>query len=265
VPPADHHTILRWSGNDLQPVDDAPGGALLAADSWLVEDGAVRGYDLHWERFGGWCAELEIGADVLAPLRAAVTAALPRSGRWFPRLDAIGSSGGRAGAAHVLLRLRPAAPAQPEARVLLPPHADLRGRPRWKGPDLALLLALRARAIAADADEILLCDGDGRLVEGALHSLLWWEDDVLCTTPEQRTLPGITRALLLAIALERGVALRVRSPLPEELTGRETWLVNAAHGIRAVTAWGPGPAAPAPRAAAWRDALGATARSLDGP
>jgi branched-subunit amino acid aminotransferase/4-amino-4-deoxychorismate lyase len=255
--------LLVWSGGELLPVGEAPVGALLAADSWLVDEGRVRGYDAHWERFGGWCADLRTAE--LDAFRAAVTAALPRAGRWFPRVDLVGSAGGRAGAA-LVLRLRPAPALMGSARVLLGSSGDPRGHPGRKGPDLPLLMALREHAVAAGAGELMLRDADGRLLEGALNSLLWWEEDALCTTPDERTLPSITRALLLGIARERGAEVRRRSPFPEQLAGREAWLANAAHGICVVTAWDPdGPPAGAPdRAESWRAALDATARHLDG-
>jgi branched-subunit amino acid aminotransferase/4-amino-4-deoxychorismate lyase len=259
-------TVALWSGGELRPVDEPAFGALLAADSWLVDEGRVRGYDAHWERFAGWCAELRVAREELGPFRAAVTASLPRTGRWFPRVDLAGGAAGRAGAAHLLLRLRPAQPLMSQARVLLAAPGDLRCHPRRKGPDLPLLLDLRAQAVAAGCDELAVRDAGGRLLEGALNSLLWWEDDVLCAAPDERTLPGITRALLLAIARERDVEVRRRLALPDELAGREAWLANAAHGICAVVAWEPrGPAAgPPERAASWRAALDATARHLDG-
>jgi branched-subunit amino acid aminotransferase/4-amino-4-deoxychorismate lyase len=152
-----------------------------------------------------------------------------------------------------------------EARVLLGEPGDLRCQPRVKGPDLSLLLGLRAGAVAAGADELVLRDGAGRLLEGALNSLLWWEGDALCTTPDERTLPSVTRELLLAIARERAVEVRRRSPRPAELAGCETWLANAADGICVVSAWAPDghEAGPAVRAADWRAALDATARHLD--
>jgi branched-subunit amino acid aminotransferase/4-amino-4-deoxychorismate lyase len=257
VQSADHHNVLRWSAGGLRPSGDDPAAALLAVDSWLVDDGAVRGYDLHWERFGGWCREL--GFPDLARFRAAVTAALPRSERWFPRVEAVEANG----SLELQLRLRPAAPLVRDAAVIVGAPGDARVRPRWKGPDLKLLLALRARAVAAGAGELLVCDGEGRLVEGAFTSLLWWEDGALWTTPGERTLPGVTRALLLAIAQARGVRRGVRSPLAAELLGCEAWLVNAAHGICVVTAWDGIAAAAAPRAARWQAALEEAARPLD--
>jgi branched-subunit amino acid aminotransferase/4-amino-4-deoxychorismate lyase len=263
VPTVDHHTVLRWSEHGLVALAEDPRGAVLVADSWLVADGAVRGYDAHWARFCGCCDELGLAPDLLARFRAAVSAALPRAGRWFPRIELAGSAGGRVGSSPDLrLRLRPAQPPASRARVIVAEPGDLRGHPRWKGPDIELLHELRAQAVAAGADELLLCDAGGRLLEGAFTSLLWWEGDALCTTPDERTLPGITRLLLLQIARERGTPTRVRAPLAHELADCETWLTNAAHGICVVGAWGPEPAAPAPRAADWRAALDRTARPL---
>jgi branched-subunit amino acid aminotransferase/4-amino-4-deoxychorismate lyase len=254
VPPAAVDQVLRWSEHGLREDSGTPAGALLAADSWLVESGAVRGYDAHWARFTGACAELGVAAEELGRFRAAVTGALPRTpGRWFPRVDLVGAEG----RCDLRLRLRPAPPAALEARVLVGAPGDPRTLPHRKGPDLERLGALRAQAVAAGADELLLCDDDGRLLEGALSSLMWWEGDVLCTTPAERTLPGITRALLLAIAQRAGTPVRVRLPRPDELAGCETWLTSALHGIRVVTGWGA-----APRAEHWRSALAALALAL---
>jgi branched-subunit amino acid aminotransferase/4-amino-4-deoxychorismate lyase len=162
--------------------------------------------------------------------------------------------------------VRPGGPSVPRARVMLGLPGDPRDQPRRKGPDLAALIALRERAVAAGVDELMLRDDDARLVEGALHSLLWWEEETLWTTPADRTLPGVTRALLLDIAADRGVPVRERSPLPCELTDREAWLTNAVHGIRVVTSWGEnGPAAgPDRHADAWRALLQRTAVAIGG-
>jgi branched-subunit amino acid aminotransferase/4-amino-4-deoxychorismate lyase len=257
VAPADDETVLRWSGGELRSLAAERPVALLAADSWLVDDGAVRGYDAHWERFAGWTDALGVPAAELCAFRVAVTAALPRNGRWFPRVEVVEDRG-----SWLQLRVRRARPAATQARVIVAPPGDPRVRPTWKGPDVALLHTLRAQATAAGADELVLCDAGGRLVEGVFDSLLWWEDDALCTTPPERTLPGVTRRLLVEIAREGGVELRVRSPLPAEIAERETWLTNALHGIRVVTAWGDDVAAPATHAEDWRAALARTARPL---
>ncbi len=224
---------------------------LLAADSWLVEDGAVRAADAHWARFADACLQEGVDPAELARLREVVTHAVPVAGRWFPRVELTARGLG--------VRIRPAPPRRRAVRVIVG-AGDPRTQPRRKGPDLEALIALRERGRADGADEVLLCDpATGALREGALSSLLWWEDDALCTTPDEHTLPGVTRALLLARARERGVEVRVRSPLPAELAGREVWLTSALHGILAVSDW-LRPAQPAGvplRAGAWRAVLSA--------
>ena len=209
--PASAPTLLRWSEHGLLALAArAPPRALLAADSFLVDQGHVRGYHLHWERLTTWAGALGIDDLELTGFRTAVTSALPRTGRFFPRVEIADGN-------QLQLRLRPAGKGEREARVIVGQPGDPRTRPTWKGPDVDLLHALRAEAVAAGADELILRDAEGSLVEGVFDSLLWWEDDVLCTTPEDRTLPGVTRVLLLRIAAERGVQVRVRSPLPAEL------------------------------------------------
>ena len=242
-------TVLRWTGHELEGVDRAPAAALLAADSWLLDEGYERAAGAHWARFAGSCLRLGVRRDQLASFRSAAGAALPPEGRWFPRIELT-----QAGLA---LRLRRAPPLAREARVLVGAPGDPRTQPRVKGPDLGLLGGLREQARAAGADELLLCDAEGRLLEGALSSLLWWEDGALCTTPDESALPGVTRMLLLRIAGERGVEVRRRAPAPAELVACETWLTSALHGIRTVSAWvAPRQAAGAPaRAAQWREEL----------
>jgi len=242
-------SVLRWTGRKLEPAAGSPAGPLLAADSWLVDAGFERAVGAHWARFGAACLQLGVERDQLAGFRAAAGAALPDEGRWFPRVELT-----RDGLA---LRLRRAPPPARDARVLVGAPGDPRSQPRRKGPDLELLGGLRERAHARGADELLLCDEGGRLLEGALSSLLWWEDDALCTTPDETVLPGVTRALVLALAHERGVEVRTRAPAPAELADRETWLTSALHGIRVVSAWvDPRQDAGAPaRASDWREDL----------
>jgi hypothetical protein len=60
---------------------------LLAADSWLVVDGRVRGVERHWARFAATCHEHGVEPDALAALRADVEDAVPSEGRWFPRVE----------------------------------------------------------------------------------------------------------------------------------------------------------------------------------
>jgi branched-subunit amino acid aminotransferase/4-amino-4-deoxychorismate lyase len=225
--------------------------ALLAADSWLVADGRVRAVERHWSRFATTCREHGVAPDDLAAFRAEVERALPARGRWFPRVE-LRADG------QLALELRAAPPREPAVVAWVADGPDPRVAPRRKGPDLERLGALRERAAAHGAGEAVIADADGRLLEGAYTSLLWWEGETLWAVPDDAPiLPGITRELVLELARARTTPVEKRRPRCEELAGRETWLVSALHGIRAVTRWAGGglPAVNAPRAAAWQRLL----------
>jgi branched-subunit amino acid aminotransferase/4-amino-4-deoxychorismate lyase len=229
--------------------------ALLAADSWLVADGRTRAVGRHWARFSATCREHGVEPEALAAFRAEVERVLPPAGRWFPRVE-LREDG------ELALELRPAPAREPAVVAWLADVPDPRRAPRRKGPDLQRLAALRERAAAHGAGEAVLADADGRLLEGAFTSLLWWEAETLCAVHDDAPiLPGVTRALLIELARERRTPVAQRRPLPHELAGRETWLVSALHGVRAVTRWAEGgpSAGDAPRAAAWQRLLDALA------
>lgn len=220
---------------------------VLVADSWLVSEGRVRGIDLHRQRFFAAGKEIVDEARLWAFWREMV-AALPREGEWFPRVEIVAPSALR-------LRIRPAPPRDADVRVWVSHEADRRTEPRRKGPDLALLARVRGRAAKHEAQEALLTTRNGYVLEAAAASVLWWEDDVLCVpSPLMRTLPGITTELITQRARELGIEVGYRRRPLAHLAGRETWLVNALHGIRPVTEWVGAryAAGPPARAAAWR-------------
>ncbi|MDX6677736.1 MAG: hypothetical protein QOE31_1788, partial [Solirubrobacteraceae bacterium] len=66
MPGAALTTTYLWVDGTLLGVAEGPAGALLAADSWLVDDGRVRGYDAHWARFGGCCESLRVARSEVA-------------------------------------------------------------------------------------------------------------------------------------------------------------------------------------------------------
>lgn len=79
---------------------------------------------------------------------------------------------------------------------------------------LTSLLALR-EAKQAQAAEALIVDANGLVVEGATSNVFVVKNDELLTPPESAgILPGITRAHLLEVAKELGVAVRFEE-LPE--------------------------------------------------
>ena len=73
---------------------------------------------------------------------------------------------------------------------------------------LAQILA-RAEADAAGADEALLSNTDGFVVEGASSNLFWIESGAICTPPlASGILPGITRAVVFEICEQLGFKIR---------------------------------------------------------
>lgn len=259
--PADR--VYAWAdGSRLVPVRALPGSdELLLADSWLVRDGRVRALDRHRARFERGCAAIGgIPAAAIAGFWSSAAALLPAEGAWFPRVELSVDR-------QLRLRIRVAPALGREVRVWVPPVADPRRVPHRKGPDLAAMATLRAAAAAAGADEAMLLSPNGTVLEGASSSLLWWEDDALCTPSAQLpTLPGVTTALLQERAAALGVALRHRSCGLADLAGKETWMVNALHGIRRVTAWvgADQPAGDEGRAASWSAWLDGAAVPVSG-
>jgi branched-chain amino acid aminotransferase len=82
---------------------------------------------------------------------------------------------------------------------------------------LAQIMA-RAEADAAGADEAVLCNTDGFVVEGASSNLFWVEGDTICTPPlASGILAGVTRAVTLELCAKLGLAHAERQITPEKL------------------------------------------------
>lgn len=82
---------------------------------------------------------------------------------------------------------------------------------------LAQVLA-RAEADAAGADEALLCNTDGFVIEGASSNLFWIEGDTVCTPPlASGILAGVTRAVTLELCQQLGLPVAERQVTPEQL------------------------------------------------
>jgi branched-subunit amino acid aminotransferase/4-amino-4-deoxychorismate lyase len=214
----------------------------------------VRGIELHRERFVGSCAAA--GVDASAFWSEQVRR-LPGFGRWFPRFE-LRASG------ELVVQRRPAPPIGGRVRVVVHEGPDPRTAPRVKGPDLELLGKLR-EAASHKADEILLLDQDGSVLEAAYSAIAWWEEDTLCFPQSDRPLlPSVTAALLRQVATAQGVEVAERACTPAELQAHEVWLVNALHGIRPVHAWADSAIDPLPnsRSTPWQHHLNTLAHPL---
>lgn len=225
--------FYRFDSDRFEKVDFAIAEQLSVADSFLVENGAVRAIDRHFARFRQSVSNPNLIDFEL--FEKAVIELIPKSGNWFPRLEyrAFQPEGEQ-----FFLRLREA-PERTETLTLWTcPEADPRLEPRVKGPDLSVCQKLRRKANLHGCDEAVLLSADGFVADGALSAIMWWQDDVLCA-PDDRTdwLPSITRELVLEIAQQAGFETNLAHSRPEDLPGCEVWSLSALQGIRAVTYW----------------------------
>lgn len=97
---------------------------------------------------------------------------------------------------------------------------------------LAQILA-RAEADAAGADEALLGNTDGFVVEGASSNLFWVEGDTVCTPPlASGILAGVTRAVTLELCAQLGLPHAERQITPAGLrTAAGVFLTLSSLGV----------------------------------
>jgi branched-subunit amino acid aminotransferase/4-amino-4-deoxychorismate lyase len=251
-----------WRGSTAtdgpwQPLDwcDPHVGAVLAADSWRVVDGAARGLHHHRDRFLGSVAALLGEATEPQAFWSAALGLLPSEGDWFPRVELRVRGEG----AQLSLRVRPTPQTSTEAVVATAPH-DPRIQPRIKGPDLESLQRLRTLVQPHGAQEAIILTPTAEVVEGAYSSLVWWREGVLHRVDgAQPRIPSVTERIVTDAATAEGVEVRAVQAHPRDLDGAELWVLSALHGLRVATEWVSGPplvAEPgrAERGRAWLDA-----------
>ena len=238
---------FRWNGSELIPADGASIVPLYVADSWLVSEGNVVALEEHWDRFARSCAVQGLVRPVDAFI-AAVTVALPRTGRVFPRIDLTERG-------ELELWIRPA-PTLATTIVLTTASTDVRSEPRIKGPDLAALNGLRESARERGADDVVILDPAGHIIDGATTCLLWWRDGELLTPPAEATrVDSITVKVVRSIAAVHGIGVAEEWATPADLADLTVWALNSLHGIRQVTEWIDGPSMSPDQALleSWRD------------
>ncbi|WP_244999446.1 aminotransferase class IV family protein [Brevundimonas nasdae] len=179
-----------------------------AFTSMQVEDGGVRGLDLHLARLEAEAVELFGVAVPQALLRERMRQALDgRGGRFSLRVNLFSEA--------ISLR-SPDAVVQPRVLTTLSPPASALTKPlRLKTqiyarevPDLkhaATLGLTRARRLAAQAgfDDALFVDADGRISEGSIWNIGFIQGDAL-VWPEAPMLGGTGQGLLQRGAAEVG-------------------------------------------------------------
>ncbi len=248
-------TGRRAFDRDGRWTDDAPGpDAAAAVDSWLVDDGSVRGLERHEARFVRCCRTLLPGGNATrqSSFLAAVRTAVPAGGRWFPRIEA------HSDPEKYVLWMRTAPPTEDTVALWTSGEPDPREHPGLKGPDLHMLSSLRGEARAQGCDDALLLTPDGVLVEAAHSALVWWRGADLCLPPSDLArLPSVTSGILVDLVRRDHRRVREERCRPEDLHEAEPWALNALHGIRPVR-WLCGRPSPSPRPGRlshWRTAL----------
>ncbi|MFM6982447.1 MAG: aminotransferase class IV [Microbacteriaceae bacterium] len=212
-------------------------GPVVVADSWAVRGGTVVGLEHHLARFRNGLTAQGVDLDPHNFLEAVVER-LPRTGEWFPRIEAVTYGDG------VLLRyIERSAPQRENTISVRRATRDPRTHPTVKGPDLAELGQLRVEAQQHGAQEAIICDSRGAIIEGAYSALWWWKNDrIFRPKSELHRINSVTDLVLREHANRIGATISEVEASPTELEGCELWALSAAHGIRTATEWIDGPA-----------------------
>jgi aminodeoxychorismate lyase len=114
-----------------------------------------------------------------------------------------------------------AEPSNPPAwRVFISSFRLPAGEPlaRFKNLNKLPQVLARAEADAENADEALLLNSDGFVVEGSTSNLFWIRDGTVCTPPlPSGILPGVTRAVVMELCGRTGIDVREENIAPSEL------------------------------------------------
>lgn len=221
-------------------VDDLAPLALVGLGhftSMRVEDGAVRGLELHLDRLvrdsrAVFDAELDpdrVRAHVRHAIRAADGPVVVRVTIYDPALEL--SKPGAAADPHVLVSTRHA-PAVPQTPLRLQSVVYARDLPRVK--HIGLFGALHQRAIAQRAgfDDIVFTAGDGSISEIATSNIAFISREGRLVWPHAEVLAGTTMRLLHQVRDEEVVTARVTLAQLGDYAG--VVATNAATGVRTV-------------------------------
>ena len=224
---------FRWNGSELVDVTGAPEIPLYVADSFLLNEGKVVGYQRHLERFTS-SAEFQGLVRPVDAFLQAVTAALPRTGKHFPRIDLTERG-------ELELHIRPA-PELHDSIVLATAAHDPRVEPSIKGPDIPALATLRSAAQSSGAGDAVILDAQGRIIDGATTCLMWFTEGELHVPPSEAIrVDSTTVAAARELAAKGGLNVCETWATPQDLEGVELYALNALHGIRSVNSWVDGP------------------------
>ena len=222
------------NGEWIDPPNNSSPLEVVAADSFVVDQGRVIGYDRHLARFTAAVKDAGFSLDEeLAEFISRCEMWIPREGRWFPRFDLVTSPEGHYFRYHHRL-----APAQQETASLIVAPSDTRLVPHRKGPDLERMGNLRWWAYSRGAQEALILSPDGIVVEGAYSAIAVIDHDSnhFAITPTSfPRIPSVTEDVVRTLAEEAGLSVVENTHTIAQLGGKLVWVLSALHGIRIAT------------------------------
>lgn len=222
------------NGEWIDPPNNSNPLEVVAADSFVVDQGKVIGYDRHLSRFAEAITDAGFSLEVeLAEFISRCEMWIPREGRWFPRFDLVTSPEGHYFRYHHRL-----APAQQDSASLIVAPSDTRLVPRRKGPDLERMGALRWWAYSRGAQEALVLSPEGIVVEGAYSAIAVIDhvSNEFAITPKSfPRIPSVTEDVVRTLADEAGFGVVENTHTIAQLEGKEVWILSALHGIRIAT------------------------------
>ncbi len=248
----------RWNGSELIDVTGAPEIPLYVADSFLLADGQIVAWEKHVARFSQ-SAQAQGLVRPVDDFLQAVTSALPKEGQYFPRIDLTERG-------ELELRLRPAPSLRHTLSVITATH-DPRMEPAIKGPDIPALGEIQQWASSLGADDAVILDSNGHIVDGTTTCLVWSRGDDFFTPPQSALrVASTTVSVFQDMTEDSGIRWHESSASPAELERHSLYALNALHGIQAVTTWIDGPhLEPDTRVDSWRSAYQQRARPVRRP
>lgn len=247
---------MNKAGRTLWLLDGEPGDAAIpdrgmqfgdgVFETLAVIDGRIPALHQHLERLARGCRVLGLPAPDEQTLRREIEAVMPAAGRAVIKVlmtaDAGGRGYGRSGHCPVSRRVGrlPWPGERPETFALTLCRLRLASQPMLAGIKhcnrLEQILA-RREVDAAGADEGLLRDGEGHVVEGVAANLFVVRDGVLQTPViDECGVAGIMRSRVLETAEHLKLPAKVtRLSLNDILDADEVFMTNTLIGLRPVS------------------------------
>lgn len=118
-------------------------------------------------------------------------------------------------------------------------HLDERHRPLIKGPDLPWLSTRMEVSRSRGADEGILVDRAGNIIEGIYSHIVAFSDEHAIVSGHSRTMPSVTAEQVMNELRDQSLDVVMRSHgfTLDELMDAEVWFLNAFSGIRRVSGW----------------------------